>query len=268
MAIRRYVANADTTITNAYKQDLVTRGTGSNMGASDVSEIFTIYGQASSASAEKARILTKFPTSDISTDRTNGTIPVSGSVSFYLRLYNTPHSQTLPKNYDLYVSAISSSWEEGTGLDMEGYTDKTHNETGANWEIAASGTVATATATDCIDTTGVEAASADCSFTILIPSSAGGLGGTAITFLLDDSESSDPAEGANKIAIATAGNSDAAKAALLIKAINGTADSLIDFASSGNGQSGYDIGVTAAEGSSDTQITLTMDTHGARGNRY
>ena len=100
----------------------------------------------------------------------------------------------------------------------------------------------------------------------MIPTSTGGLGGTAITFLLDDSESSDPAEGANKIAIATAGNSDAAKAALLIKAINGTTDSLIDYASSGNGQAGYDIGVTAAEGTSDTQITLTMDTAGAAGN--
>ena len=123
-----------------------------------------------------------------------------------------------------------------------------------------------ATAVDCIDLTGVEAAEADCSFTILIPTSAGGLGGTAITFLLDDSATTDSAEGANTIAIGTAGISDAAKAAKLILAINAATDGLIDYASSGNGQAGYDIGVTAAEGSSDTQITLTMDTTGFTGN--
>ena len=59
MAIRRYLANADNTITNAFEFNLTTRGTGSNMGASDVSEVFTIYGQASSSSLEIARIIKK-----------------------------------------------------------------------------------------------------------------------------------------------------------------------------------------------------------------
>jgi len=122
-----------------------------------------------------------------------------------------------------------------------------------------------ATAVDCLDTTGVEASSADVSFTIAIPATAGGAGGTAITILLDDSETTDPAEGANTIAIGTAGISDAAKAAALIDAINGTTNSLVDFASSGNGTAGVP-GVTAAQGSSDTQITLTMDVGGEQGN--
>ena len=127
-------------------------------------------------------------------------------------------------------------------------------------------TATAATAVDCIDLTGVEAASADCSFTILIPTTAGGLGGTAITFLLDDSEASDPAEGANTIAIATAGLTDAQKTAILIKAINAVAHAKTDFASSGNGQAGYNIGVTAAQGSSNTQITLTNDATNFAGN--
>ena len=139
MAIRRYVADADTTITNAYETNLVTRGTGSNMGQSDVSEVFTVYGQASSASVEAARILTKFPISDISTDRSASSIPASGSVSFYLRLYNARHSQTLPRNFNLLVQAVSRSWEEGTGIDMEAYTDLTYDDVGANWVNAASG---------------------------------------------------------------------------------------------------------------------------------
>ena len=146
MAIRRYIANADTTVTNAYESNLITRGTGSNMGLADVSEVFAIYAQASSASAEAARILTKFPVTDMTADRVSGTIPNSGSVSFYLRLYNAPHSQTLPKSFDLYVMAVSRSWEEGFGLDMEGYTDKTYNDVGANWDNAASGSVAWTTA--------------------------------------------------------------------------------------------------------------------------
>ena len=42
MAIKKYVANADNTITNAYEPDLDNRGTGSNMGASDVLDVFSI----------------------------------------------------------------------------------------------------------------------------------------------------------------------------------------------------------------------------------
>ena len=91
MSIKRYVASKDSTITNAFKMDLRNRGTGSNMGASDVLETFSIYAQSSSTSTEVSRMLLQFPISDISTDRTNGKIPVSGSVSFYLRLYNAPH---------------------------------------------------------------------------------------------------------------------------------------------------------------------------------
>ena len=141
-------------------------------------------------------------------------------------------------------------------------------EVAANTVAVAIGiaTATAATAVDCIDLTGAESSSADVSFTILIPTSAGGLGGDAITFLLDDSATTDSAEGENIIAIGTAGISDAAKAAKLILAINAATDGLIDYASSGNGQAGYNIGVTAAEGSSNTQITLTNDATNFAGN--
>ena len=52
MAIKRYIANADNSITNAFKENLTTRGTGSNAGAADILETFSIYGQVSSTSAE------------------------------------------------------------------------------------------------------------------------------------------------------------------------------------------------------------------------
>jgi hypothetical protein len=57
MAIKRYKANADNSITNAFKEDLTTRGTGSNTGAADILETFSIYGQESSGSSELSRIL-------------------------------------------------------------------------------------------------------------------------------------------------------------------------------------------------------------------
>ena len=42
MAIKRFTASADNTITNAFKSDLATRATGSNMGKSDILEVFSI----------------------------------------------------------------------------------------------------------------------------------------------------------------------------------------------------------------------------------
>jgi hypothetical protein len=126
MGIKRYKADADNTITNAFKANLTKRGTASNMGASDILEVFSIYAQASSSSGlsnEKTRTLIKFPISDITTDRTNNVIPASGSVNFYLRLYNAKHGQTVPKAFTLVAQAVSQSWTEGTGLDMENYSD-------------------------------------------------------------------------------------------------------------------------------------------------
>ena len=59
MAIKRYKADADTTITNAFKANLTTRGVSGNMGQSDILEVFSIYAQESSASSELERILIK-----------------------------------------------------------------------------------------------------------------------------------------------------------------------------------------------------------------
>tara|TARA_R100001015_G_C4634544_1_gene201240 strand:- start:5057 stop:7252 length:2196 start_codon:yes stop_codon:yes gene_type:complete len=133
MAIKKYYADKDNTITNAFKSNLTTRGTGSNMGLSDILETFSIYGQASSGSTELERILIQFPVSEISQDRSQGSIPDSGNVQFYLNMYNCVHSQTTPKNLKLAVLPISGSWEEGTGLDMDNYSDTTGQNVGSNW---------------------------------------------------------------------------------------------------------------------------------------
>jgi len=133
MAIKRYNATADNTIVNAFKENLRTRATSSNAGQSDVSEIYSIYGRQSTSSAEISRIIAQFDIDSVSSDRNAGIIPASGNVSFYLRLYNAETTKTVPKNYTLVVSAVSRSWSEGDGLDLENYTDTDTS----NWIKAA-----------------------------------------------------------------------------------------------------------------------------------
>jgi len=137
MAIKRYTASADNTVVNAYEPNLITRGTGANAGASDVLETFSIYGRVTTSSQELSRILIKFPVTDISSDRTNGDVPASGSVSFYLRMHNAEHSKTVPRDYTLTVLAVSQSWQEGDGLDLENYQDLTVGNEGSNWMSAS-----------------------------------------------------------------------------------------------------------------------------------
>ena len=132
MAIKRYVASADNTITNAFKANLSTRGTGSNMGAADILEVFSIFGQADSGSLEKSRALIKFPISTLSSDITSGIVP--SNASYYLKLFNVAHGDTLPTNFTLEVKVISTLWDEGTGLDMNEYTDVGYS----NWVSANS----------------------------------------------------------------------------------------------------------------------------------
>jgi len=142
--IRRYYAKKDNTVSNAFLENLTTRATGSNMGASDILEVFSIYGQASATSSELARSLIEFSITEVSSSRETGKIPASGSVSFYLKMFNAPHSQTVPSEFDLEVSAISRTWEEGYGIDMDYYEDITRDGIGSSWINAKERTPSTA----------------------------------------------------------------------------------------------------------------------------
>ena len=133
----RYTASADNTIVNAFQANLRTRGTGANAGAADILETFSIYGRQTTSSQELSRILVQFPVSKISSDRSTGIIPASGNVSFYLRMYNAPHSKTVPRDYTLSVLPIAQSWQEGDGLDLEDYKDTTKGNVGSNWVSAS-----------------------------------------------------------------------------------------------------------------------------------
>ncbi len=119
-----------------------------------------------------------------------------------------------------------------------------------------------ARAVDAIDTAGV---GSDTEFTILVPTSAGGESdSTATTIFLDADQTTNPVEGANKIAIGISGKSDADIALAIIGVINGRAG-YGDFASSGVGQNGVQ-GVTAELGGAGTvgttKITLRISNAG------
>jgi len=148
MGIKRYIASQDNTITNAFKENLSTRATSSNMGESDSLEVFSLYGQATSTSLESSRILVQFPIEQITSDRASGKLPGVGSVQFYLKLSNAIHPLSLPRQFILVAKPVSIQWNEGIGLDMESYLDVDSS----NWASASSNTTWTTQGGDYSDT--------------------------------------------------------------------------------------------------------------------
>jgi len=267
MGIKKYISDKDNTITNAHGVDISTRATGSNMGAADILEVFSIYGQQTTSSAELSRILIGFPVSTIASDRTAGTIPSSGSVKFYLRMHNARHSEQLPKNFTVNVLAVSQSWQEGDGLDMVAYTDKTKDSVGgSNW-INASSNITKATLANAIDITGHQNGD---KFTMTVPTVAGG-DGVTYTFLFDSTTNVNNDTGANTFGISRQiVADDGALRDALIDAINGTANSAVKYGNADTGAGSTltagTIGLTAKAGNSAYNVTLTMDTAGSAGN--
>ena len=107
MGIKRYIANKDSTITNAFNSTLVSRGTGSNMGASDILEVFSIYGQTSGStgySSEESRILINFSCLNIKLDRNKKTHKIISSKCF---LYKKPNLKTKLNKKIYFNSKIS-----------------------------------------------------------------------------------------------------------------------------------------------------------------
>jgi len=136
MAIKRYYATKDSTITDAYKADLNTRATGSNAGLSDIIEVFSIYGQVTDESVEKSRVLLQFDATKIKADQTSKDVP--SNAKYYLKLFNAEHGERLPRNFELTVKPITSEWDEGEGLDLLNYT----HEDESNWDARKSDRVA------------------------------------------------------------------------------------------------------------------------------
>jgi hypothetical protein len=140
MSIRRFYSIKGSTITDAFEYDLSTRSTTANMGRSDVLECFTVYNQDGSGSNEIARIIIQFDMLSVWQGIYSGSIPSSST--YYLKMSNVAHRETLPTNYNLELYMVSgSSWTGGNGLDMELYT---YSGSGVSWYSASNETAGTA----------------------------------------------------------------------------------------------------------------------------
>jgi hypothetical protein len=135
MAVKKYTATKDNTITNAFGEVFDNRLTGTNAGLADSVEVFSIYGQTNESASlnENSRILIEFPITTISGNIDDSTIE-SGS-NFVLRMFSAEQPETPPKDFTLVIAAISRDWSEGTGPDLAN-----KDYTGAsNWDSASSG---------------------------------------------------------------------------------------------------------------------------------
>jgi len=161
MAIKKYISSKDNTISSAFKFNLSDRATKSNMGSSDVMELYSIYAQAHSSSLERNRVIIKFPIDEVEKDRASGAIPSSGSVTFKLRIFNAVHAQTTPEKYYISAFPLVRDWDEGYGLDMESFLDLDSS----NWLSASKDSPWYATGSDYADPKTVAVSSAPLEYT-------------------------------------------------------------------------------------------------------
>ena len=266
MAFKRYIADKDNTISNSFQENLTIRGTGSNMGQSDILETFYIYAQQSTTSQEKARILVQFPVSDISSDRSAGTIPASGSVSFYLKMTNARHSSTLPRDFKLSIHAISGSWQEGRGMDMDGYTDLTYDNTGSNW-INANNNFVSASAT----LTALSKTAGQANTRILTVADSAG---NSVNFQIDNSTSTSTAtkiafananSNANQFATNIAAAVNAANAAETLNVVASADTATVTLSQTALGAAGNSASDVAGTAISDSVITVVSQFGGGDG---
>ena len=120
----RIFPTRDTFVTNAHPaNDLSIRATGSNLGASPTLNVFARKGDMFTGSLELARTLVSFNVSELSgLIYSEQRIP-SSSVSYVLKMSEHIHDDTSPTSFTLQVYPLSSSWNEGTGIDVDNFED-------------------------------------------------------------------------------------------------------------------------------------------------
>lgn len=140
MGVYRSYASSDNWITNRLDSSNIPQ-TGSNHGADPVLTIFAVKSNLS-GTFELARTLIKFSLTELSGKLfTERSIP-SASVSYFLKMYDMKHGDTTPTSFDLFVYPLSASWDEGTGVEMDGidvgYANWTNRTSTATWTVTGS----------------------------------------------------------------------------------------------------------------------------------
>ena len=118
--IVRIFPTKDTVITSFPLPSNRVPATGSNVGASEILEVFKtgISGSTTtSLTASYGRSLLQFDIGQF------GALTGSASASYLLKLFNAPHGDTLPFSYDLVARMLTTAWDEGRGLDIDDWVD-------------------------------------------------------------------------------------------------------------------------------------------------
>lgn len=118
MIIRLYPSK-DTWITSY--RSLGAPRTGSNFGASEI--LWTFKHLETGSSASLGRMLSLFDVSSVSSLS-------ASNPTYQLVMRDARHCGRLPSSFDLQVHPMSSSWDEGRGLDEDGFYDLGY----ANWD--------------------------------------------------------------------------------------------------------------------------------------
>jgi len=123
---RILTASKDTYITDKIISNTF-RATDANVGRASTLDIFKLYGESSSGSAENpyeiSRALVKFDLTPLK-ELTSSLLDI-GSSTFkaYLRLSDVYGGQTTPDNFKLIVFPLSKSFDEGMGRNIVDYSD-------------------------------------------------------------------------------------------------------------------------------------------------
>ena len=120
--IVRIFPTKDTSITDMQRDGIPQ--TGSNVGASEILQLFTLSSASMSPSGSVSHVLSQF---DVSSFPTLG-VPTTG-VRYHLVMRDAQHAESLPSSYDVEISPVSGSWDEGDGIDVDTFYDQGY----ANW---------------------------------------------------------------------------------------------------------------------------------------
>lgn len=130
--IYRIYADRDTTITNVKCQFSGAPLTASNLGGSEVLDVFKVAGvQGASGyagSGSVARALFQFDLGQLTELTSSQELP-GRPAQYRLVIRHTTTADTIPSSFDMSVQPLSASWDEGAGVDYERYSDVGY----ANW---------------------------------------------------------------------------------------------------------------------------------------
>lgn len=123
----------DTFITNDYRYPNYTRLSASNLGHSEELDVFKRSGISGAAgmvgSSSLGRTLIQFDLSQLTSLTASGDFPSFG-ITYRLRMNHKTAACGHPTSFDLVIRPLSSSWDEGTGRDVDDLVDKGY----ANWD--------------------------------------------------------------------------------------------------------------------------------------